>query len=352
MNNKTKTYMTNFKLFLIIPITAIALISCSSTKKVVKKEGPTLTQEQREQFDTYFYEAIAQKEAGAYSVAFDVFKKCYEIDSLDAGLCFELGNLYARLQQPEKALPLFERAVEQYPDNWWYNIQLLETYFVTRNNEKAFRLAEGFQNYFPYKEETYQILETLYKQTKQYAKAIAAYDKLEKISAINENLSFEKCALYLELKQPKKAIAEIEKLIKKYPSVSKYRVILGDTYLQINEKEKALETYRKVLDEDPESPFVYMSLADYYNEADSVALAGEMIRKALTMETLDLESKIFILGQYVQKFLQDTVRFDETESLFRLLTDRYPPRIALRLYVACRLLQRSRQRGACRRNDS
>jgi tetratricopeptide (TPR) repeat protein len=320
--------------------------SCFPTKKLAANEQITLTEEQREQFDSYFYEAITQKEAGAYNVALDIFRKCYEIDSLDAGLCFELGSLYAGFQQPNLAVPLFERAVKQYPDNWWYNIQLLETYLVTRQNEKAFRLAEGFQNYFPYKEETYRILEMLYKQTKQYAKAIAAYDKLEKISAINENLSLEKCALYLELKQPKKAVAEIEKLIKKYPSESKYKVALGDTYMSINEKAKALEIYRKALVADPESPFAYMSLAEYYNDADSATLASEMIRKALTIEQLEVENKIFILGQYVQKFLQDTVRFDETESLFRLLTDRYPLEEQVHAYYAVFLQFRHRQSEA------
>ncbi|MDR0811341.1 MAG: tetratricopeptide repeat protein [Paludibacter sp.] len=332
---------------LIFGITIIGLFaSCFPTKKLAANEQITLTEEQREQFDSYFYEAITQKEAGAYNVALDIFRKCYEIDSLDAGLCFELGSLYAGFQQPNLAVPLFERAVKQYPDNWWYNIQLLETYLVTRQNEKAFRLAEGFQNYFPYKEETYRILEMLYKQTKQYAKAIAAYDKLEKISAINENLSLEKCALYLELKQPKKAVAEIEKLIKKYPSESKYKVALGDTYMSINEKAKALEIYRKALVADPESPFAYMSLAEYYNDADSATLASEMIRKALTIEQLEVENKIFILGQYVQKFLQDTVRFDETESLFRLLTDRYPLEEQVHAYYAVFLQFRHRQSEA------
>jgi Putative Zn-dependent protease, contains TPR repeats len=305
-----------------------------------------LTQEQSEQFYSYFYEAIAQKEAGAYKLALDVFEKCYEINPLDAGLCYELGNLYAGFQQPQKAVPLLERAVAQYPDNWWYSIQLLEVYLMTQQNENAFRLAEGFQTNFPYKEETYRILETLYKQSKQYAKAIAAFDKLEKITSINENLSLEKSALYIELKQPKKAIAEIEKLIKKYPSVSKYKIMLGDTYFQLKEKEKAFEIYNQILKEDPESPFVYMSLADYYNETDSAALAGEMIRKVLTMETLDVENKILILGQYVQGFLQDTVRFDETESLFRLLIDRYPLEEHVHNYYAIFLQFRNRQSEA------
>ena len=35
-------------------------------------------------------------------------------------------------------------------------------------------------------------------------------------------------------------------------------------------------------------------------------------------------AKIEILGRYVQKLIQDTVKLDETESLFKLLVDRYP----------------------------
>jgi len=106
--------------------------------------------------------------------------------------------------------------------------------------------------------------------------------------------------------------------------------------------EKAFEIYKEVLASDPENPYLYVSLSDYYNEMNEPEKATEAIVKALKIDQLAVEQKIDILGQYVQKLIQDTVKLDETESLFKLLVDRYPLEEQVHGYYAVFLQLRKR----------
>ena len=329
---------------------AILLIfgSCTVSKKVIRESVilNRLTEGDQKKFDYLFYEGLRQKEEGLYDQALETFNLCYQLDTLDAGLRSELGQLYAAVRQDSVATIHFEKAVELDAANWWYNIQLLTAYAKQDKIEKAIGVSEKMQKQYPEKEDIYQILGSLYKQTKQFEKAVASYDKLENLTGVNEALAIEKFNLYLELNKPKKATAEIDKLVAKFPAESRYKVIRGDIYLQQKMPEKAFDIFQTVLSSDPENPYVYVSLSDYYNSIGEPDKATDAIVKALKIDQLAVEQKIDILGQYVQKFIRDSVRVNETESLFKLLVDRYPLEEQVHGYYAIFLQYRKRNAEA------
>ena len=78
------------------------------------------------------------------------------------------------------------------------------------------------------------------------------------------------------------------------------------------------------LKDDPLNAFVYVSLSEYYNSVNKPEKALESIVSALKSEQLDVDTKVQVLGQYVEKLLKDSTKLVETESLFKLLVDRYP----------------------------
>ncbi|MCE5330811.1 MAG: tetratricopeptide repeat protein [Bacteroidales bacterium] len=322
--------------------------SCSVIKKTTGKSETSnrLAEADQKKFDYLFYEGLRLKNEGLYDQALEAMNMCYRLDSLDAGVLSELGLLYSSVNMDDEALRCFEKAIQSNPSNWWYNLQLITSYAQLNKPGKAITVAENLQKTYPVKEEVYQILASLYKQNKQYEKAIAAFDKLENITGIDESLAIEKFNLYREIHKPKKAIAEIDKLVQKYPTESRYRVVRGDIYMQQKMPEKAFEIYREVLASDPENPYLYVSLSDYYNEMNEPEKATEAIVKALKIDQLAVEQKIDILGQYVQKLIQDTVKLDETESLFKLLVDRYPLEEQVHGYYAVFLQFRKRNTEA------
>ena len=275
-------------------------------------------------FDYYFFEGIRLKNDQKFDQALETFRLCLSIDSLDAGIQSETGILYAALGFNNEAVKCFEKAIQFDPGNWWYNVQLISMYADLKNWKRSIEITKELQKYFPDKEQVYSMLASFYKETKEYDKAIPAFEKLESLQGIDQTTSIEKYNLYILLKKENKANAEIDKLVNKYPTESRYKVVRGDIFMQQKMPEKAFEIYQQVLNDDPQNAFVYVSLSEYYKSANQPEKALESIVSALKSEQLDVDTKVAVLGQYVQKLVQDSTKFVETESLFKLLVDRYP----------------------------
>jgi tetratricopeptide (TPR) repeat protein len=337
-----------FKIYFLCLLFVFAFISCSTTKKAVA-ETPVkvqLSDSVKRQFDYYFYEGLNQKENQQYDQALETFHLCIAIDSMDAGVQSEIGILYALIGFSNNAIQCLENAVRIDPSNWWYNVQLISMYSDLKNWKRAIEITSNLQNLYPYKEEVYTMLATFYKETKEYDKAIVAYDKLESINGIDESTSFEKFQLYILLNKPQKGNAEIDKLINKYPTETRYKVLRGDIFMQQKMADKAFEIYQKVLKDDPENPYVYVSLSEYYKSVNQPEKAMESIVSALKSDQLDVETKVSVLGQYVQKLAQDSTKLVETESLFKLLVDRYPMEEQVHGYYAVFLQYQKRNAEA------
>jgi len=313
------------KIFLFIS-TVLLCISCSTSKKMAVNSVvmPEKSDSDRRKFDYFYFEGLRLKDNQQYDQALETFGMCLTIDSLDAGVQSEMGLLYATIGFNDNALKCLEKAVKIDPTNWWYNVQLISMYSDLKNWKRDIEIANNLQKIYPNKEEVYNMLVSFYKETKEYDKAIASLDKLESLTGISQLVSIEKFRLYLEVNNFKKGIAEIDKLVAKYPSESRYKVLRGDIYMEQKMPQKAFETYQEVLKDDPQNAFVYVSLSEYYKSVKAPEKAMEAILTALKNEQLDVETKMSVLGQYVQKLTQDSTKFSETESLFKLLVDRYP----------------------------
>ncbi len=325
----------NIRYFLFLLFVIISF-SCSTTQSVVDQKKPTLSLSDAEQrqFDYFFYEAIRHKENNHYDQALETYLMCLAIDSTNADVLSETGMLFATIGLTDKALQYMEKSIRFAPENWWYNMRTISMYSEMKKWDKAIETTVKLQKLYPHKEDVYSMLATFYKQTKELDKAILALDKLESIVGIEESISFDKFRLYVLSNKPKKGVLEIDKLIHKYPAESRYKVLRGDIFMQQNMPEKAFEIYGKILEEDPQNGYVYVSLSEYYNRVNEPKKAVESIVSALKNERLDVATKIDVLGQYVEKMLQDSTKFAETETLFRLLVDTYPLEEQVRGYYA------------------
>ncbi|MBN2765353.1 MAG: tetratricopeptide repeat protein [Paludibacteraceae bacterium] len=304
--------------------TLLVSVACGSTQKVVVTKKTVVTDTQQRQFSYFYYEGIRQKELGLYDQALESFRMSYNIDSLDAGLLAEMSNLLLGSGDKDKALSYMQKAATAEPANWWYNRRLIALYADNKQYNEAIVVARNLLQHFPEKEESYQLLGSLYKQNAEITKAIEVYNALEKITGIEESVAFEKFYLYASQNKIKKAIAEIDRLIARYPANSRYKVIRGDIFMQQKLYPEAFSIYQKVLETDPENPYIYLSLSEYYDAVGEPDKAIGAIVTALKNMQLAVEEKMEIMGQFVPKIISDTTRLDETESLFKLLVEHYP----------------------------
>lgn len=341
-----------YQLFLLV---ILVLSACKPTQKLEQRVDSPSTEAKKSskkdlskqrQFDYYYYEAIRFKENQELDKALETFQLCLAIDSLDAGVQSEIGILYYAIGLRYAAMKHLEKSIKLDPNNWWYNVRIISIYSELKNWDRAIYLAIDLQKKYPNKEEVYSMLATLYKETKEYDKAIDAFNDLEHLMGIDEAISIEKFQLYVLSNKNKKAVAEIDKLVEKYPTQTQYKVLRGDIYMQQRMPEQAFTIYQNVLAEDPQNANVYISLSEYYNAVNQPEKATQSIVKALENEQLDVATKVNVLGQYVEKMLQDSSKLDQTESLFKLLVDRYPMEEQVHSYYALFLQFRNRNAEA------
>jgi len=283
-----------------------------------------LSHSDQRKFDYLFYEALNLKNAGKYDAAFDAFNYCYAIDSTAAPVLYELANFYMQLNQPEVAVDLLKRAVENSSDNFAYKIALAS---ITRNLGMYGEAAEAYEELvkqYPAKADLNFYLAEALTQQGEIGKAIKAYDALESSMGMNEALSMQKYRLYNMLGEPEKALEEIEKLAVKYPMESRYQIVLGDLHLEKGEADKALEFYDRAYALDPSSPYYIVAMANYYEVKGDKEAAETQIRNALINEKLDIESKVSILSRYIVSFQQSKKDTESANPLFETLLEQHP----------------------------
>ena len=334
-----------FSFFIII---ATFLISCSTAKQVVSKPKFSISLSESEllQRDSLFYEAIRMKVDGDYDSALETFTRCNEIDSVNAAIHSELGMMYLQYHNIPKALGHLQMAVEIAPDDWWYSYQLISLYMDLGDEINALELAEQTQKYHPQNKQIYPILASIYIYNKDIVHALKAYDDLEKLTGMSEDISIEKFKLNLQNHDTRSAFAEIERLIGKYPYDERYKLLKANLLMQTGQKEAALEVYDQIRKEDPQNPLVYVSLADYYEQNNQPAQAQEMIIEALKNDNLDIDTKVQILGEYIKHASSDETATNETENLLKLLIERYPLEEQPHAYYYLFLQTQNRQQEA------
>jgi len=332
-----------FIFYILLIVTSCASTKTSSTAAPVLR---ILTEEEQRNFDFNFYEGLRLKEEALYTQAMDSFLACKQIDSLNAGLLVEISFMHLSAGKKDEALKTMQQALALEPENWWYNTHLINLYAQQKQFPEAIQLGESLLKKNPYKEAVYQILIPLYKETNQSEKTIDLYERLEKITGVNEMISFDKTRLYMALNKPKKATLEVDKLIQKFPGENRYQILKGDMLIQQGELAKAFELYESILKDDPKNPYVYISLSDYYKALENPEKSMEYIVLALKSSQLDITTKIEILGQHIEHLIRAEKKIEETEALFKLLIDYHPLEEVVHSYYASYLQYMKRDEEA------
>ncbi|MBN1121355.1 MAG: tetratricopeptide repeat protein [Anaerolineae bacterium] len=132
--------------------------------------------------DTYALRARYHALTGAYELAAEDYQAAIENGVTDTGLLLELGQVYLIRDEAEKALEVFEQAVEQSPDqyqtHYWKSAALLET------DQVYFALVEANTalDYSPGNVRVRLLRATLYLNLQRYDDAIADYEAYREVN--------------------------------------------------------------------------------------------------------------------------------------------------------------------------
>ena len=305
-----------FRLFLMLGFSLVlsALYAQHSNKDTSSSSGNR---------DIY-YDAAKQKILGNLDEALDLFQQYLDIHPRDAAATYEMADIYSQKKEPDKALPLAEKAVKLDGSNKWYKILLFQLYQAESQYDDAEKVIDELVTEEPdnldYLQE--KALNNIYEG--DLKDAIKIYDFIESKIGITEEISQQKQRIYKMMGKPEKGIQEIEKLSDAYPEETRYMEMLAELYMKSNMPDKALEMYNRILKVDPDNPYINISLADYYRKKGDKQKSFEYLKSGFANPNLDIDTKVQILLAYytVNEIYSD--RKDEADTLAELMIKANP----------------------------
>lgn len=273
-------------------------------------------------FDYYFHEAQKQVNTRNYDAAYDLFNFCLALNPNSGAVLHELSSLNGYLRSDSLSIAQMQRAVDLYPDNYWYKDQLVKLYFNNKQIAEAQAILEQMAVQYPEKEDVLMMLLDLYASNSDYDNVIKTIEKIELKEGKSEQLSIEKFRIYLQKHDEKSAFREMKALADEYPNDVRYQVLIGDLYLDQDKAEEAIKIYNKVAEKEPDNINLALSLMSYYQKVGPDSLYDKQIAKLVTHPSLDDDNRLQLVSSLIYQNMQqgnDSTRiiriFEKTLSL-------------------------------------
>ncbi|MCE5178171.1 MAG: tetratricopeptide repeat protein [Porphyromonadaceae bacterium] len=324
------------------------LVGAVSLKAWTKQDADSLAhgEEDRRKFDFYFYDALNAKVQGNYDEAFDLFQHCYAMDSTNASVLVELGTFYNVLQEKNKALAFFRKAILYDANNYYYNMMLAGLSKELGLKQEVVDIYTALAERYTDKPELQFELANAYADNGELQKAIDILNKLEKSTGISEAITLNKFRLYSQMNKKEQAFDEIQQIINKNPADPRYLILMGDLYLEDDQPDKALQYYDRAGQIDRNFPALILSMVNYYEIIDNKAASQAELRQAITGSSLDVETKLQLLTRYLGILQQQKQDLKQANQLFETLFEQYPNNTQLNMIYGNVLMLQNDKAGA------
>jgi tetratricopeptide (TPR) repeat protein len=341
------TYINSqIKLYLFFSINFIGALLFSLDSLAQQSNDDLPFNDDKRKFDYYFYEALNSKAQGKYDEAIDLFHHCYSLDSTNANVLIELGTFYNVLQEKDKALEFYKKAVSYDKTNYYYNMMLAGLSKELGLKQEVVDIYEGLIKLYPDKPELLFEMANAYADNGELEKAISQLDELEKSVGVSESLALNKFRLYSMLDNKEKAFQEIEQIINKNPDDIRYLILMGDLYMDDNQVDNALNYYDQAKLIDPDYPALILSFVNYYEKTNDRDAAQSEIQKAITSSSMEADTKIQLLTRYLSILQQNKQDIKEANPLFESLFEQHPNNTQINLIYGNVLYLQGDKKGA------
>ena len=258
-----------------------------------------VAQDERRRYDSFFLEAICQKEKGNHDAAFDLLTHCVQIDSTRSEAYYYLARYYDYLKNKDKALAYSEKAALLEPDNETYLETLANSYVARRQYDKAIDVMERIYGMNSEREDVLSLLVQLYEQQQDYEGAIRTLTRLETMEGKSERLSMAKSELYTRKGDKKAAISEMKQLADQYPNDQNYRCLYGTTLYMNGQQKKALAIYADVLKIEPDNRGAQMAMLSHFNEINDTVQSHIWLERMLMNKNATTQDRVMLLRQVI-----------------------------------------------------
>ncbi len=280
----------------------------------------------------YYLEGLHHQMEGNNAEAYEYFRKAAQIDPSYAEAASAYGTLRLSadldtLQSREQlavSLNLMRPFVDQYPED--YNESLYYAYVAARLDslKEAIRIFERTNAVRPDLSSTLIHLSDAYMADGNFDKAIEALDRYEVIEGKNPQLTIKKITFRLGRRDTVGAIREATALVDYNPNEPAYRILKGNMFEMAGDKDSTLAYFLQAEKLNPDYGAAKLALAEFYRQQGDSVKYDTKTYEALLSEDFDLDQKIELLGEYLQKLLSDQQNTQRGDHLFSVLRNQYP----------------------------
>ncbi len=257
------------------------------------------------------------------SRALPVFEKLVGMSPNDPASHFMLASALLKLDRAADALPHAKLAYEAEPENAYYVEQLSDVFTKQKKYGEAAKLFEVLVKKDPSNISYGVQLAAMYIFSDQFDKAIDTYDRLEKAVGVTEEITHQKQQLFLRDNKIDKAIEEAQKLIAAEPAELTYRLELAELLMANDRIDEAVVPLEEALRLNPDEAQAHVLLADIYRRKGDVEKTNRELRVVFANPNLDAEPKVRVLTGYLTMLKTDKDRDDAVE-LARQLVETHP----------------------------
>ena len=248
----------------------------------------------------YFSNGLQSKYREDTDGAIRNFEQALRYMPNDAASMFELSEQYSNAGRIEEAFNMIQKAVNQDPENKWYQMRLGVFYRNLDQYDDFIKLYEDLTKKYPDDPEMLSELIDAYLITENYNKAVEKMDLLEQQIGENEFITEQRLNVYKRQGNNKKVISELEKLIKQNPENVRYYGMLAQLYAEIGKEKDALKTYEKIKEINPDNPYINISLLEFYEKNGDKEKAFNELLGAIRNKNLDITTKANTYDYWMQ----------------------------------------------------
>jgi tetratricopeptide (TPR) repeat protein len=336
-----------FKLKNISILLAIFLVTSqlSFAQKRDSKKKEDYTSAQLQEAEAYFTEGMKHFMMEDYEKAVPSYQKALEITPDNAGIFYALANNYQKLKEEEKALVFAEKAVQQDPENTIYGELLADLYVRKRKYEQAARVYQNLISQNPTKAEYHVEQAAVYIFDNQYDDALKAYDRAERIMGVNEEITRQKQMVLMKIGKVDDAVKEGEKLVLSDPEEIEFSIDQAELLMSNKQNDKAIPYLEKILKMNPENAQAHVMLAQLYQEKGDIDKCNRELELAFADNNLDATTKARILMGYMGMIKDDKSR-ETAFNLVKSLVKQNPNDPKSHAIYGDLLLQKGDEKGA------
>ncbi|MGN8020064.1 tetratricopeptide repeat protein [Phyllobacterium sp. 22229] len=270
----------------------MVLVEFGKQLSAAKTVKPLVQTPQQGAAEVLYTLATAINRSGA-----EAFSKLYLQMSLplrpdhDATL-FQIGDISAKLEQPEKAVEYFTRIPSDSAYNRDAEMQIAINLAILKRHDEAITHLNGLLAADPKDIRTYLAIGSIYAQDKNYAKAAETYDKavaaIEKPERNDWMIFYQRGIAYERLKQWDKAEPNFTKALELYPDQPQVQNYLGYSWIDMNIKlEQGLDLIKKAVASRPQDGYIVDSLGWAYYRMGNYADAVIQLEQAVKLRPED-----------------------------------------------------------------